>query len=76
MIRNQIKIYITCHRLFTYTWSHSTLIQYWQVKISLGSVWTQNSPLLSLKADDDPQIFLQFPTITSFIGTVEGRNPQ
>ena len=52
-------------------------LQSWQVKSSLGAVWAQNSPLLSLKADDDPQMSLQLPTITSFIGTtVEGRHLQ
>ena len=43
---------------------------------SLGAVRTQNGPLQSLKADDDPQMPLQFPTITSITGTVEGRHPQ
>jgi hypothetical protein len=44
-------------------------LQYWQVKSSL---WAQNGPLLSLKADDDPRMSLQFPTITYFTGTEEG----
>ena len=51
-------------------------LQYWQVKSSLGTVGTRNGPLLSLKADDDPQMSLKFPTITSFIVTVEVRHPQ
>ena len=33
-----------------------------------------NDPHLSLKADEGPQMSLQFPTMTSFIGTVEGRH--
>ena len=33
-------------------------------------------PFLSLKAGDDPQMSLQFPTITSFIRTVEDRHLQ
>ena len=51
-------------------------LQSWQVKSSLGAVRSQNGPLLSLKADDDPRMALQFPTITSFIWTVEGLHPQ
>ena len=35
----------------------------------------RTGPLLSLKADDDSRMSLQFPTITSFIGTVDGRRP-
>ena len=46
------------------------------MKSSLGAVRTSNGPLLSLKADDDPRISLQLPTIASFIGTIEGRHPQ
>ena len=51
-------------------------VQSWVVKSSPRAILIQNGPLLSLKADDDPQMFLQFPTITSFIGTVESRHHQ
>ena len=40
-------------------------LQYWQI-----------GPLLSLKADEDPRMTLQFLTINYFIGIVEGRHPQ
>ena len=56
--------------------SPSGLLQSWQVKSSLGAIWTQNGPLLSLQAHCDPRISLQFLTITSFIGTVGGGHPQ
>ena len=46
------------------------------MKSSLGAVQTQNGTLLSLKADDDTRMSLQSTTITSFIGTEEGRHPQ
>ena len=42
--------------------------------------WGQTDPKwpspVSLKADDDTRMSLQFSTITSFIGTVESRHPQ
>ena len=45
------------------------------MKSSPGAVRTQNGPLMTLKADDDPRMSLQFHTITS-LETVEGRHPQ
>ena len=53
----------------------SKQIQSWQVKISFGALRTHNGPLISLKADDDLRMSLQFPTITIFIGTLEVRHP-
>ena len=42
------------------------IVQYWQMKSTLGAVRTQSGPLLSLKADVVPRMTLKFSTITSF----------